>query len=136
MMRTIAIVLMAVAGGAFALQPGQEITLQLAPPVVVKTEPQAGSDNVDAGLDRIAVTFSKQMRAKSWSWVLLTKGSFPQVVGQPKYVADRRTCVLPVKLQPGKTYAVWINTGRYTGFKDSEGRSAVPYLLVFKTRSE
>jgi RNA polymerase sigma-70 factor (ECF subfamily) len=136
MKRVIAIGLVAAASSAYAPGPGQEITLQSAPPVVVKTEPQAGSDNVDPGLDRITVTFSKQMRDKSWSWVLVTRDSFPQTTGGPKYLADKRTCVLPVKLQPGKTYAIWINKGRYAGFKDGEGRSAVPYLLVFKTRPE
>jgi len=42
--------------------------------------------------------------------------------------------VLPVKLEPGKTYAVWVNSEKFDNFKGADGRSAVPYLLVFKTR--
>jgi RNA polymerase sigma-70 factor (ECF subfamily) len=42
--------------------------------------------------------------------------------------------VLPVKLEPGKTYAVWVNSEKFGNFKDADGRSAVPYLLVFKTK--
>jgi RNA polymerase sigma-70 factor (ECF subfamily) len=42
--------------------------------------------------------------------------------------------VLPVKLEPGKTYAIWVNSGEFGNFKDTDGRSAVPYLLVFKTK--
>jgi hypothetical protein len=39
--------------------------------------------------------------------------------------------VLPVKLEPGRTYALWLNSGN---FKDSGGQRAVPYLLVFETK--
>jgi RNA polymerase sigma-70 factor (ECF subfamily) len=42
--------------------------------------------------------------------------------------------VLPVRLEPGKVYAIWLNSGKFTNFKDADGQSAVPYLLVFKTR--
>ena len=45
----------------------------------------------------------------------------------------KRTCVLPVKLEPGKTYAIWLNSQKFGNFKDTDGRSAVPYLLVFRT---
>jgi RNA polymerase sigma-70 factor (ECF subfamily) len=54
--------------------------------------------------------------------------------GKPKYLSDKRTCVLPVKLEPGKTYAIWVNSEKFDNFKDAEGRPAVPYLLVFKTK--
>jgi RNA polymerase sigma-70 factor (ECF subfamily) len=69
----------------------------------------------------------------SWSWSTLSKDSFPEVDGKPKYMKDERTCVLPVKLQPEKTYAIWINSNKFQNFKDSNGTPAVPYLLVFKT---
>jgi hypothetical protein len=48
---------------------------------------------------------------------------------------DQRTCVLPVKLEPGKTYAIWVNSEKFNNFKDVGGRSAVPYLLGFKTKN-
>ena len=56
--------------------------------------------------------------------------------GQPRYLGDKRTCVLPVKLEPGKTYAIWLNTANYQNFKDTMGRPAVPYLLVFRTKGQ
>jgi len=70
----------------------------------------------------------------SWSWSTASKDSFPETTGKPRYLADRRTCVLPVKLEPGKTYASWLNSQKFGNFKDTEGRSAVPYLLIFQTR--
>jgi RNA polymerase sigma-70 factor (ECF subfamily) len=113
-----------------------EITLESVPPVVVKTVPQAGKADVDPELEEISVTFSKDMLDQSWSWSTLSQESFPEMNGKPSYLDDKRTCVLPVKLKPGKTYAIWLNSAKFGNFKDTDGRSAVPYLLVFKTKRE
>ena len=49
--------------------PAQEITLESAQPVVVKTSPEAGSATVDAvGTSELRVTFSKEMDTGTWSW--------------------------------------------------------------------
>jgi hypothetical protein len=42
--------------------------------------------------------------------------------------------VLPVHLEAGKTYALWLNTDKFQNFKDDKGQPAVPYLLVFATK--
>ena len=111
-----------------------DVILETVPPVVVKTFPEAGADEVDPKLTEIKVTFSKNMQDDSWSWSTHSKESFPKTDGKPKYLADKRTCVLPVKLEPGKTYAIWVNSKKFGNFKDSEGQSGVPYLLVFRTK--
>src|ERR1700733_2919594 len=82
----------------------QDMTLQTAPPVVVKTVPEAGAKDVDPGLTEIKVTFSKDMQDHSWSWSTAWKDSTPQSPGAPKYLEDKRTCVLPVKMESGKVY--------------------------------
>jgi RNA polymerase sigma-70 factor (ECF subfamily) len=74
------------------------------------------------------------MADATWSFSTVSKESFPEVNGDPKYLADEQTCVLPVKLQPGKTYAIWINSNKFQNFKDQNGTAAIPYLLVFKTK--
>ena len=111
-----------------------EVTLESVAPVVVKTVPEAGVNDVDPKLTEIKVTFSKDMQDGSWSWSTLSQESFPQMNGKPKYLADKRTSVLPVKLEPNKTYAIWVNSAKFGNFKDISGQSAVPYLLVFKTK--
>jgi RNA polymerase sigma-70 factor (ECF subfamily) len=111
-----------------------DVTLESVPPVVVKAFPEAGADGVDPKLTEIKVTFSKDMQDGTWSWATISKESFPNLDGKPKYLPDKRTCVLPVKLEPGKIYAIWVNSERFGNFKDTEGRSAVPYLLVFRTK--
>jgi len=119
---------------AVSVAIAQEITLETARPVVVKSVPESGSTAVDPEMTEVRVTFSKEMQAGSWSWCMLDKETYPGTAEAPKYLEDKRTCVLPVKLQAGKTYAVWINSEKLHGFTDTKGQIAVPYLIVFKTR--
>lgn len=119
--------------GMSGVTNAQGVTLESVPPVVVKTVPAAGACDVEASTNEIQVTFSKKMTDRSWSWSTLSKDSFPEIEGKPKYLKDNKTCVLPVKLEPGKTYAIWINSSKFRNFKDASGKPAIPYLLVFKT---
>ncbi len=105
-------------------------------PKVVDTTPRNGMTDVDPNLTMITVTFSKPMMDKSWSWSYEDKGSFPQTTGQPNYTNNGTTCVLPVKLGPGKKYVVWINTARFKNFKDTNGIPVEPYKLTFTTRQK
>ena len=116
-------------------QDRTEITVKTMPPSVVKTVPQAGDTKVDPSLKEITVTFSKEMMTKAmWSWCSQSPETFPEIdKSKIRYLKDKRTCVLPVKLKPGKTYIIWINTQEFNHFKDVENNSAVPYLLVFQT---
>jgi len=122
----------ALKGGMVRMAAGEGV--DTLPPVVVETVPAAGDMAVDPSITEIRVTFSKAMTDGSWSWSTASEGSFPQMIGKPRYLADRRTCVLQVKLEPGKTYATWLNSQKFGNFKDTDGRSAVPYLLIFETR--
>lgn len=133
-MRTIGFFSLLVLAGALA-GPGRadDLSLQSAPPVVVKTIPVAGSVGVDPGLAELQVTFSKPMQDGSWSWSTWGESTFPETTGKPHYLEDGRTCVLPVKLQPGKFYATWLNSYRFHGFQDTNHEPAAPYLLSFET---
>jgi RNA polymerase sigma-70 factor (ECF subfamily) len=110
---------------------GQDI--ESMPPVVVKTVPESGAKDVAPGIVEIKVTFSKEMADNSWSWSTVWPGSTPEALGPPRYEANRKTCVLKVKLEPNKTYAYWLNSEKFKNFRDRQGHAAVPYLLVFHT---
>ncbi len=113
----------------------EPVSIETLPPVVVKTVPAAGDGTVDPATKEIRVTFSKDMLTrKMWSLVTVSQETFPKINGQVKYLPDKRTFVAPVKLEPGRTYALWINQGRFTGFRDAASNPAVSYLLVFQTR--
>src|ERR1035438_10449670 len=102
-------------------------------PVVVKTVPEAGSKDVPPGEMEIKITFSKEMADQSWSWATAWQNSTPESVGKIHYEADHKTCVMKVKLEPGKTYGWWINSQKFHGFQDAQNHPAIPYLLTFKT---
>jgi RNA polymerase sigma-70 factor (ECF subfamily) len=115
--------------------PDDKVTVKSLPPVVVKTVPESGDTQVDAAsVKQIRVTFSKEMTDQSWSWSSVSNDTQVKGTNKPYYDKDKRTCVLPVKLEAGKTYAIWVNSERFANFKDSDGHSAVPYLLVFETK--
>jgi hypothetical protein len=105
------------------------------PPVVVRTVPTSGDQNVDPSMGEVRVTFSKEMMThEMWSFVYASPAAFPEIAGQIHYLEDKRTCVLPVSLEPGKTYGMWINSREHTAFRDLYQHPAVPYLLIFETR--
>ena len=122
-----------------ALQTGamaESVTVEAFPPVVVETFPTSGAQEVDPSISEVRVTFSKEMMTdEMWSFVYALPAEFPKVAGKVHYLADKRTCVLPVSLEPGKTYGIWVNSKEHSAFRDTDQNSAVPYLLVFKTRS-
>jgi RNA polymerase sigma-70 factor (ECF subfamily) len=134
-MRTLGLVagvfaLLASVSNAYAIN----VSIQSLPPVVVKTIPESGAMNVDPALSTISVTFSKDMIDRGWSCVTLSKESDPTAVGDLKLGQDKRTFTIPVKLEPGKTYAILFNSEKDKNFKDTKGQSAMPYLLVFETK--
>jgi hypothetical protein len=86
------------------------------------------------GTTAIRVTFSRPMRNGSWSWVKLPDASFPKTTGNPGFLDDQRTCMMPVSLERGRSYAMWLNEPPYENFQDQDGHKAAPYLLVFETR--
>jgi Bacterial Ig-like domain len=136
-MRWIGILLLTVVllVGAAMAENLPNLTVKSLPPSVVKTVPRAGDTEVDPTLKEISVSFSKDMMTEEmWSWCSQSPDTFPEIdKAGIRYLKDRRTCVLPVKLQPGKTYIIWINSQKFNYFKDTEKNSAIPYLLVFQT---
>jgi len=104
------------------------------PPVVIKTIPESGAAAVDPALAELEVTFSAPMKDGSWSWTRCGEENFPEANGPPHYLADGRTWVFPVKLKPGRLYAVWANSQSAHDFQDRHGQPALPYLLIFETR--
>lgn len=116
-----------------------EPTYENLPPSVVETIPRAGELNVDPSMREISVTFSKDMMTeKMWAFCQVSGDTFPKRIEGEEiyYLSDKRTCVMPVILEPDKTYIIWINKGRFNSFRDTSNNPAVPYLLVFRTRGE
>ena len=105
------------------------------PPVVIRTTPATFANDVSADLNNLTVTFNQQMKDKSWSWVQWD-APYPETTGKPYYDEEKKTCTLPVKLEPGKAYLVAFNVEPYIGFVNLSGSPAKPYVLVFATKDK
>jgi len=101
---------------------------------VIKTVPVNGATNVDPLLTEIEIVFSAPVKMNSWSFVKTNRGEFPEVIDDP-YFPDNRTCVLPVLLEPQRTYSIGINSATRRGFKSAadERITVTPYILTFST---
>ncbi len=95
--------------------------------------PEAGTKNVPPGEYEVKITFSKEMTDQSWSWCSAWQNSDPESVDKPHYEADHKTCVMKVKLEPGKTYGWWINSPKFHGFLRHAKSSGHSVSLTFKT---
>ena len=100
-------------------------------PRVIRTVPENGDRNVDPALREIRVIFDSDMRADGFSFVG-GGPAFPNPTGPPRWL-DRRTCVLPVQLEPDHDYSFSINSERFARFQGMDGAPAVPMPVRFHT---
>ncbi|HEX4120193.1 MAG TPA: M56 family metallopeptidase [Verrucomicrobiae bacterium] len=102
-------------------------------PVVIAFSPWNAAKNVDPDLKEISVTFNQDM-GQGMSWT----GGGPEYPTIPEGAharwRDRRTCVLPVKLERGHLYRVGINSTSYQNFRSASGVPAQPSVFYFSTR--
>ncbi len=102
------------------------------PPNIVATSPQVGATDVDPATAEITVTFDRDMGG-GFSWT----GGGPQYPSSPEgkkaVWRDKRTCVMPVKLEAGHFYRVGINSQSYQNFKSATGVPAKPSAIYFTT---
>jgi hypothetical protein len=101
-------------------------------PQIVSSSPARGASDVDPALKEITVTFDQDME-EGMSW---TGGGpeFPKIPeGQKGHWRDKRTCVLPVKLQGGHHYRVGINSASYRNFRSAAGAPALTSAIWFTT---
>jgi hypothetical protein len=102
-------------------------------PDIVATSPAVGATEVDPGLKEITVTFDQDMGG-GYSWTGSGPDYPPTPEGQKAQWRDKRTCVLPVKLQAGHYYRVGINSSSYRNFRSAAGVSAEPSAIYFTTQ--
>ncbi|MCK4627464.1 MAG: tetratricopeptide repeat protein [Sedimentisphaerales bacterium] len=101
-------------------------------PRVISTEPVAFANDVSPSLKKITVTFDREMMDGSWSW---TGGgdTYPKSTGKIFYDRGKKTCTMPVKLEPGRVYWVGINSPSHKNFKTPKRVPARRYVILFAT---
>lgn len=120
---------MAVAQGCGT--PTQAANPVASPPSVVSTSPSNGDTNVDPRTRQISVQFSQPMQS-GWSFVVSPHGKTP-ALARPTLSPDKRTITADVVLEPGTTYALWLNSPSHRNFISAKGRPAAPYHYEFST---
>jgi RNA polymerase sigma-70 factor (ECF subfamily) len=103
------------------------------PPRIVSTDPKVGETDVDPSLKEIRITFDKDM-GTGFSWTGGPPDFPPTPDGQQAKWSDKRTCVLPVKLEAARYYRVGINSTSFHNFRSADGVPANPSALYFTTR--
>jgi len=106
---------------------------RIASPVVVETTPTLRARNVDPKLDHLTVRFDQPMSTSGWSWCG-SGAAYPELTGRP-FFADPYTAVLPVRLEPQKTYYLMINCPSGQNFRSPAGIPAESLPLRFTTGS-
>ena len=104
-------------------------------PKVVRTSPENFAADVPATCKEMSVTFDRRMMDGCWAWVRRWADKYPKTTGGAAYDGPRKTCTVPVTLEPGKVYWVGINTPPYTSFQAVDHTRARPHVLLFATKS-
>jgi beta-lactamase regulating signal transducer with metallopeptidase domain len=103
------------------------------PPQIIATSPRVGEVDVDPAVTEITVTFDRDMgRGFSWTGGGPSYPSSPE--GKKAHWRDKRTCVLPVKLEAGRYYRVGINSMSYRSFQSVKGVPVAPSAIYFATQ--
>ncbi|MCZ7651839.1 MAG: Ig-like domain-containing protein [Thermoanaerobaculia bacterium] len=103
------------------------------PPRVVRLAPADGAVDVDPATAELRATFDRPM-AEGWSWVTEGPETFPETTGRAFLTSDGTQAVLPVRLEPGRTYVIWLNSEEFRNFHDRDGRELAPVRWTFATR--
>ena len=101
-------------------------------PEIVSMNPPNGAKDVDPTIKELRVKFNVPM-GEGFSW---TGGgpNFPKTTGRPRWTKDHKTCVLPVKLEPGSDCELGLNSPSFKNFQSRSGVPLEPVAYQFTTR--
>jgi tetratricopeptide (TPR) repeat protein len=110
-------------------------------PAIISTNPEIYINDVNSRLDKITIKFSRPVQQSYWFYSSLSPGVLPQVIGEPSLDSSTNEWTLPVRLEPGKVYAIAFNCGDAVkdienfsaGFRGLSGKMCKPFVLVFAT---
>jgi hypothetical protein len=100
-------------------------------PTVITTTPAVGA-RISPGPFLLSATFDRPMMDGSYSFVQVSKDTYPECKGQPTRSPDGRTFTLRCTARAGRHYEVWFNRPPYLNFKSIRGAPAKPSRLKFE----
>lgn len=102
------------------------------PPRVVSATPDLGDTDVDPGLTELRVEFDQDMDVNGGYSVCGGGPTFPKLTGRPRW-ASARLLIVPVALEPSRTYELSINCPAAQGFRSAAGEPAEITPITFTT---
>jgi len=106
-------------------------------PRVVSMSPANGATGIDASLRRIRIWFDRPM-ADGMLVTPLQEDSgagFPETTGKGTFDEGRTVFTLPVRLEPGRSYAVALDARFANGFRSEDGVPLARVVLRFRTEA-
>ncbi len=103
----------------------------LAQPSAVGTNPADGAQGVVGPVVTVGVKFSEPMKT-SFSLVVADRAPFPEPVGDP-WFEDPTTFYFQARVEPGKAYAIGLNSPTRPGFSSAAGQPLAPVVFGFRT---
>jgi RNA polymerase sigma-70 factor (ECF subfamily) len=102
------------------------------PPKVLHASPDRADTGIDPAVTHLTVVFDQDMDVHGQS--ICGSGPTYPGAGTPTWT-DARTLVLPIKLEPGRTYALSINCPAAVNSRSVHGEPAEVYPITFATRA-
>ncbi len=110
-------------------------------PFVVDETPGLYAEDVNSSADSITIVFSEPMKKTEWFYSSFSPALMPKATGAPVFDEAGLEWTLPVKLKPGKIYAIAVNCGDaaksiknlQTSFRSVSGQKCGSFILVFAT---
>ena len=124
-------------------------------PFVVNAVPGLYSEDIDPNVKAITIIFSEPMKKTDWFYSSFAPALMPSSAGQPSFDQAGLEWTVPVKLGPGKVYAIAVNPHHQyigvgvnygsddekvadiqAGFRSILGQKCENFVLVFATADE
>jgi tetratricopeptide (TPR) repeat protein len=113
-------------------------------PFVINTSPELYSEDVDPNIRAVTIVFSEPMKKTDWFYSSFSPALLPRSTGLPFFDQSGSKWTLPVKLEPGKVYAIAVNyydaekdiKNPQAGFRSAAEQRCDKFVLVFATANE
>lgn len=103
-------------------------------PKIVNMFPKNNSKGVDPNIPQVVLLFDIPMGG---GFSFAQRSDQTAIDGEegvpPFWTADKKACVMPVKLKPGKTYEIMVNIPPFTSFRSVDGVEAEGVFYTFST---
>ncbi|MCL2645859.1 MAG: hypothetical protein FWD61_02510 [Phycisphaerales bacterium] len=108
-------------------------------PLILRMLPANGAVDVDPNTPFLMLRFNQKM-GNGFSWCQTDPDTFPPFDDKyvdARWLSEHTVALLPVRLEPNKTYFIGLNFSPFTGFRSDGANQPLPaYSYTFKTSNK